>query len=109
MGYLSPPRHWLLCDLRYHGFVDDSRCLVMSHVEDALSHSCPTGRRASDGTCSARMRRAWGGAVGVDRKEEEVEDGEEKESDSGYMLTFYQRDPVVGSIEWCEANRGVGL
>ena len=70
----------------------------MRHVEDALSHPSPTGPRASGETCSGRMRRAGlgTGAVGVDEKAVNIEEGERKKFDSGSMLTFYHADPVVG-------------
>lgn len=98
MSFLSPPHHWLLYCLRYHGFVEHSRCPVMRHVEDALSHPSPTGPRASGETCSARMQREGSGlgGVAVGEKEENVEDGEEKEFHSGSMVTFYHPDPMVG-------------
>lgn len=36
------------------------------------------------------------GGVAVGEKEENVEDGDERELNSGSMLTFYHPDPMVG-------------
>ena len=46
------------------------------------------------------------GAVTVNEKEDDVEDGEGKEFNSGSMLTFYHADPVLGSVLGCEGKQG---